>query len=369
VAAVGGGPSKQVGPAPSQCTNAAWSPDGEWMYLSANTGNGYHIWRQRFPDGTPEQVTFGATEEEGIAFFPDGRSFVTSAGTQQTTLWVHDSKGDQQITSQGYASLPQFSPDGKRVYYLLRSRANQRFVSGELWVFDLESGKRDRLLPDFLIEHYSVSSDNSSIVFAAIDQTGNTSVWIGALDGRAAPRRLSTMKASRVFFGGKDDVFFLSSDAVYRVNQDGAGLRKAIPDPVSFAYQVSPDGKFVGAWIEGPFRIYSIEDGTYITGGAICGAAGGENRGITPPCVSWSPDGKYIYFNLRNARRTCAVPLAPGRNLPPLPASGIQTLEDAARLPGARIIGQDRAFMGPNPSVYVYPRITTHRNIYRIPVP
>jgi hypothetical protein len=125
----------------------------------------------------------------------------------------------------------------------------------------------------------------------------------------------------------------------------------------------------VGTWIEGPFRIYSIEDGTYITGGAICGAAGGENRGITPPCVSWSPDGKYIYFNLRNARRTCAVPLAPGRNLPPLPASGIQTLEDAARLPGARIIAQDRAFMGPNPSVYVYPRITTHRNIYRIPVP
>ena len=25
------------------------------MYLSANTGAGFHIWRQRFPDGTPEQ--------------------------------------------------------------------------------------------------------------------------------------------------------------------------------------------------------------------------------------------------------------------------------------------------------------------------
>jgi len=27
--------------------------------FSANTGNGFHIWRQPFPDGSPEQITFG----------------------------------------------------------------------------------------------------------------------------------------------------------------------------------------------------------------------------------------------------------------------------------------------------------------------
>jgi len=42
---------RPVGPAPAQCTDAAWSPDGRWMYFSTNTGNGTHIWRQRFPDG------------------------------------------------------------------------------------------------------------------------------------------------------------------------------------------------------------------------------------------------------------------------------------------------------------------------------
>ena len=57
----GSSPGKPVGPAPAQCTDAAWSPDGKWMYFSANTGSGVHIWRQRFPDGTPEQVTFGVT--------------------------------------------------------------------------------------------------------------------------------------------------------------------------------------------------------------------------------------------------------------------------------------------------------------------
>ena len=79
-------PGTRVGPQPAQCTDAAWSPDGKWMYLSANTGDGYHIWRQRFPDGTPEQVTSGATEEQGLSFAPDGRSFVTSVGQSQSTL-------------------------------------------------------------------------------------------------------------------------------------------------------------------------------------------------------------------------------------------------------------------------------------------
>ena len=127
-----------VGPAPAQCTDAAWSPDGKWMYFSANTGSGVHIWRQRFPDGTPEQVTFGVTEEEGIHFAPDGRSFVTSIGTSQSTVWVHDSRGDRQITSEGFAFLPSISPDGKKLYYLVRAGGVRNWISGGLWVADLD---------------------------------------------------------------------------------------------------------------------------------------------------------------------------------------------------------------------------------------
>ncbi|MGH7463181.1 MAG: TolB family protein, partial [Longimicrobiales bacterium] len=117
----GGSTGKPAGPVPAQCTDAAWSPDGTWMYFTAMTANGVHIWRQRFPDGAPEQVTFGASTEEGIHFAPDGRSFVTSVGTSQSTLWVHDSRGDRQITSEGYVFMPALSADGRKLYYLVRS--------------------------------------------------------------------------------------------------------------------------------------------------------------------------------------------------------------------------------------------------------
>lgn len=40
----------------------------------------------------------------------------------------------------------------------------------------------------------------------------------------------------------------------------------------------------------------------------------------------------------------------------------------AAGWPGAQLIPQERAIGGPNPSIYAFARVTTHRNVYRIPV-
>jgi hypothetical protein len=91
------------------------------------------------------------------------------------------------------------------------------------------------------------------------------------------------------------------------------------------------------------------------------------NRG---PVVSWSRDGKVLYLHETPASQTYAVPLRPGQMLPPLPASGIRSPGfDAASVLGAKMIPQERAFGGPNPSVYAFVRVTTHRNIYRIAVP
>ncbi|MBI3696435.1 MAG: serine/threonine-protein kinase [Acidobacteria bacterium] len=366
---------KPVGPSPAQCTDAAWSPDGKWMYFSANAGNGFHIWRQRFPDGEPEQVTPGATEEQGLAFAADGRSFVTSVGASQSTLWVHDARGDRQITSQGYAYLPSFSADGKRLYYLVRSRPNRRFVSGELWVANLGTGQRERLLPDFLIEHYSVSADDNRVVFVAIDEAGHSPVWLATLDGRAAPRRLASTDSARAFFGAKGDIFFVGTEGegktrfLYRTQEDGSGLQRVVPNPVVYLYDVSPDGKGLAAWIGRSVVVYPAGGGSPTVVCSSGANAGGDYRAVTPPLVSWSRDGKFLYVHVRTGSRTFALPLRPGQILPPLPASGLPSLDDAAALPGARLIPQPRAFGGPNPSVYAFARVTTHRNIYRIPVP
>jgi hypothetical protein len=178
----------------------------------------------------------------------------------------------------------------------------------------------------------------------------------------------------RTFFGRNGDVYFLGAEDetkrfVYRVKENGDGLQKAIPDPVSYFYDVSPDAKSLAVLVGTDIRIHPADGGSPAAICTLCGAAGGENRGTTPPAVSWSPDGKFLYLNDRAQHQICAIPLQPGRSLPPLPVSGFGSLAEAAALPGARVIREPLAFAGPNLSVYAFPRVTTQRNIYRIPVP
>ena len=369
----GSSPGHRVGPSPAQCTDVAWSPDGKWMYFAANTGNGYHIWRQRFPNGPPQQVTSSATEEQGISITPDGKSFVTSVGESQSTLWVHDTQGERQITFEGYSYLPSFSSDRKRLYYLQRSKANSRFVSGELWQTDLETGKRQRLLPDFLMEHYDVSPDGQQVIFITSDSSGHSPLWIASIDGSSSPRRLFDRDSIRALFAPDGDIFFVGGQEgdmyLQGIKPDGTGLHKIIPDRVVFLYAISPDGKWVAAWAGTDVNVYSASGGPAIRVCTNCGSGGAEDRGVTPPLVSWSRDGKWLFLFPARTLHTYVIPLRPGEVLPPVPASGFRFRVTEPPDPAARQIPQARAFMSSDPSVYAYPLVSTHRNIYRIPVP
>ena len=164
---------RRVGP-DGQCTSAAWSPDGEWMYFSSNSTGAFHLWRQRFPDGTPEQLTHGPTEEEGIAPDPDGRSVLTSVGTRHRSIWVHDERGEREVSREGYA-LCRPAPTAERhsrspgmaarcsiwcarVLSVFRAGEN---ASGELWATDLETGRHRSILPGRQVIGYDVSRDGT----------------------------------------------------------------------------------------------------------------------------------------------------------------------------------------------------------------
>jgi eukaryotic-like serine/threonine-protein kinase len=365
---------RQVGPRGAACTYAAWSPDGQWMYLSSDYGGAFHIWRQGFPDGKLEQITSGPTEEEGLAMAPDGRSLITAVGSASSTVWVHDASGDHQVSSEGYAEAPQPSPDGRKLYYLQRKGAglSNGFARGELWVADLANGHSEPLLPGFVVSWYRISKDGKRMTFAALDKSGASSIWLALTDRRSAPRQLAVGNGDSPLFGSRGDLLFRAADGrfnyVYRVQEDGTGREKAVSDPILFLCAISPDGQWIIA-------LAAVSRGEATAALLAYPAGGGPPRQICDSCnVAWDFDARHLYVSIGNA--TYVVSLTPGKALPDLPAAGVKSGADVTSIRGVKISDAGTSpgpspgiSPGPSPSLYAFVRQSVHRNLYRIPLP
>ncbi len=372
-----GGP---VGPPGGACTYAAWSPDGLWMYFSSNAGGSFHIWRQRFPEGQPEQISSGPTEEEGIALAPDGRSLVTSVGLRQSTVWVQDARGERQISSEGYASLPRgfdqagrvFSPDGKKLYYLAqRSATAPLFPVGELWVADLESGRTERVFADLTVRTYDISPDGKRVAFSAKDAGGKPGLWLASLDRRFPPRQLIVNEeVASPFFTPQGDLLFRAAEGkfnfIYRMKENGGARVKLLADPIISVLAASPDGQWFAVRGANVSEERTMSATLYPSRGGPGVSIGGWPR--------WFTDGKSFgvsFSTLGNmgVGKTYVIPVPPGQALPLRLVSGLRSEKDASSLPGAKVIDRSWIFPGPNPSIYAFTRETVQRNLYRIPLP
>jgi hypothetical protein len=307
--------------------------------------------------------------EEGIQFAPDGRSFVTSIGTSQSTLWIHDAHGDRQITSEGYSFMPSISPDGTKLYYLVRAIGLRSWNQGALWVADLNTGQRQRLVPERQLLHYSLSADGQRIVFTTVDDEGHSPVWVASVNDPNAARQITTTDAAVAFFGAPREVLMINVKdfSILRIREDGGDAQKVIPTPL-LPLSVSPDGQWIAvqdprAW--GALIVYSTRGGSPHRLCDRCAMPWGTDT--MPFYVGWSPDGKFLFWNFANSMH--AIPLRPGRALPDIPVGGLQSKTAVAALPGARLItNEEHAFPGPSPSVYAFMKVTTQRNIYRVPI-
>ncbi|HEY6343869.1 MAG TPA: protein kinase [Bryobacteraceae bacterium] len=376
VPADGSSAGHKVGPPAGGCTFGAWSPDGRWMYFTSNAVGANHVWRQRFPDGQPEQITAGPTEEAGIAMAADGRSLVTSVSFQNASLWVHDHSGERQISVEGNAASSRFTPDGKKLLYRVVREPPSEFDyyrdPGEVMMADVQSGRSEPLAPGFQVLNFDISSDGKQIVMEAAD-AGKPRIWLAPLDRSSAPRQIPNVEGVEPKFGPGGEIFFRHVEGgsaaggslgfIYRMHSDGSGLRKALDQPVldcGDLLTVSPDGRWIYAW-------------TPIGGN---GPAAGQVLSLTgaPPVViggttglRWVAGGVLIATQLDV--RSFFVPLPPHQMLPAVPAGGFRSDEEIARLPGARRVDRQYVVFGPSSDVYAFYRDTAHSNLYRIPLP
>jgi len=359
---------RHVGPE-GTCTSAAWSPDGQWMYFGAVVGGSSHLWRQKFPNGEPEQITFGPIGEEGIALSPDGSWLVTSVGTRRSAIWIHDPAGERAISSEGYAVAPRVSRDGTRVFYLLvrdwwLSYKGWVASSAELRSINIVSGKSDSVVSGVSVTDYDISRDEKEVAFTTTDSAGASQIWLAPLDRRTPPQ-LIAQAGDQVSFGIDGTLVFRSveekTNRLVRIKKDGTRREPITTASVLDKFGASPDGEWVA--------IHSPGAGENGRSSAIAvPTRGGAPRRICDPgCrAQWSSDGRFLY--LATPVKTFAIPVPAGKSLPDLPASGID-LSLEVKLPGVQIIEHEGSLSpGSDPSTYVFTKTNLQRNLFRIPL-
>jgi serine/threonine protein kinase len=361
----------QVGPQ-GRCRAAGWSPDGKWMYFNVEAAGSSHLWRQRFPDGIAEQITFGPTEEEGLAVAPDGKSLIASIGMRRGSVWLKDATGEHRLSVEGSASRPTFSSDGKRLYYLLRKATSTDSV--ELWVEDLASGKSDPVLMGQRIMDYDISPDQKNVVFTVRTES-DSAIFLAALDRGSAPHLLAR-DGEAVTFAGNSDIVFRQLDAktgyLTRIHTDGSGLDRIVGTHVISKMGASPDGEWtVISGLTDPSKpahtdAVSLRDRSRRT---IC---------IGPCLVKWSLDGKFLFVTVAQSPpdstntltytgRTLVLPLPKGLRGLDIPKGGFGP-DSEQELKGIKVIRQGEISPGFGSDTYAYTSGEFQGNLFRIPL-
>ena len=353
----GGNSGREVGP-DGACHAAVWSPDGAWMYFAATVAGKSHLWRQRFPDGHAEQITFGPTEESGVVVAPDGRSLLTSLGQEQQTVWLHRGGQDKQLATEGFATHPSLSADERRVYYLAGHSAAEGVGLSRL---DFSTGQRESWLHGLAITSYDVSRDEKWVVFA-VAAPGGPEIWTAALDRHAPPVRV-VRGGDEPTFDDLNRVYFRRvgphDNHVHRVNVDGSAEAQVLDIPISEFDGVSPDGQRLLVCIPMKGEATGTHVGTY-----VAPIGNGLPKllfsGYSPG--RWSRDGKQLYLDDRwmSGGRTRVVRLRPDE----LPAATVELQPDNLVIPHA----EAALSVGSDPALYVYLKTESWQNIYRIPL-
>ena len=124
-----------------------------------------------------------------LVYVPGGGSL----SEERTVVWVDRDGAAEPIATipTGDYGRPRISPDGGRLLIL---------ADGDLWIYDIASGRRSAVTIDGMINDYTAWSPDGSQVAYSSSRGGTNGAWIQPADGSGEAQQL--MEGS----GGSVDV-------------------------------------------------------------------------------------------------------------------------------------------------------------------
>ena len=323
IPAAGGDPVKVSGDKAELIRSSLWSPDGKMIaYLRHNLSTKptsevciVQLSNERKPIEAPVRINLPLFSRERLTgWTPDnkiGLLFEIPFHDYVYTVPASGGKASQVSPLEGLADHPQWSPDGKRIYF--------RWEDGRLGSVPSEGGElsvhpslKGAMSSGFFMPYpaggNSVSPDGRSVVFSAGTAGAEAQVFTVPVDG-GEPKQITTGEGHRFPCWSPDGKWIacMGSEVVadkkeittiFKVPAEGGEARKITMDSVKVAWadiDWSPDGKSIA--------FFSKEEDATAGTLSIIPLEGGEPQVICHvqevsghSDLSWSPDGKNIAF-------------------------------------------------------------------------
>ncbi len=219
---------------PAQYRGFALSPDDSQLVVSRlGKAGGADLWLRRFADNRETQLTF-----EGAAYTPQwspdaARIAFSGYGTRPPPKVFVKTLTDGAASRVGDTVLPDFvsswSRDGLSIVSV---RTQDPAWRNDLWIHRLAKGSSDRLPVNTRLNesHATISPDGRWIAYTT-DESGKPEVWVATFPSGDNRRQISTAAGSHPQWGEKE-IFYISSDKqlmTCRFSAGSAGVEIGTP--------------------------------------------------------------------------------------------------------------------------------------------
>lgn len=176
---------------------------------------------------------------------PDGRMIAFDSdreGERAVYIVGADGRGVRRVTGRGFAAVPSWSPDGRRLAFVRAEPSHPRVWN--LWTVDLASGETARLTSHRAGQPWGAAwfPDGDRIAYGHEHR-----LIVRSLDGRLqqiypSPKRGRLLRTPVVSPDGRYVIFQVQRDGGWLLDLADASMRRILADPTAEEFTWSPDG-------------------------------------------------------------------------------------------------------------------------------
>jgi Tol biopolymer transport system component/predicted Ser/Thr protein kinase len=252
--------AEELGEIQASPDDVAWGEPGKSIFLGRTLNGLTNVWKMDLADKSLTQATFGPGPDRSPMPDPAGKGLYIVSGKSTGYLTAYDTRTKQFVDISGEnATQPVISRNGKRLMYVTYPSRDRT----ELWVADVDGNNKSRLAQTASIATGFWSPDDSRLAFLTEEPGKGEKLYLANPDGSGLQtlKWMNSTAVQAIIWSADQKSVFINgwekgakSGSIWRESVEGSEPEK-LTEVCGFAFDVSPDGKYLLSLIAGGDKI------------------------------------------------------------------------------------------------------------------